>query len=203
MKLMWKASDVMYFGDISDEIAWISGFSVVMVCVACTSMGVCVSKWKKKQLIGKEYHLSQRQIRNCRRLLQDVTRNTLMNHPWWLLPAGKRGKQKVRGSPIPCIVLRRFVSLKLAFKWDVYSDSLSLSLCLSFCLHYQIQSDVDSIVSNTVADLRGAQGTHSPLGTEFSLISCSFREILIKLYPSTPEGWASSSGKSWIRHCNM
>ena len=52
-----------------------------------------------------------------------------------------------------------------------------------------------------VADLRGGGTQGTPPGTKFSLISCSFREILIKLYPGAPPGvGAPSSGKFWIRH---
>ena len=51
---------------------------------------------------------------------------------------------------------------------------------------------------SALADIRrGAQGTRAPLGTKFSLISCSFQEILIKLYPSAPppEGWRPLLGE--------
>ena len=47
------------------------------------------------------------------------------------------------------------------------------------------------------------EGGGGGLATKFFSILCSFRENLIKLYPSTPltEGWRPLRGKSWIRHC--
>ena len=42
----------------------------------------------------------------------------------------------------------------------------------------------------------GRRGRAPPLGTEFSLISCSFRGILIKSYPGAPpESWRPLLGE--------
>ena len=42
---------------------------------------------------------------------------------------------------------------------------------------------------------KGAQGTPPPSGVEFSLISCSFQEILIKSYMGAPRGLAPILGE--------
>ena len=44
------------------------------------------------------------------------------------------------------------------------------------------------MVTNPVADLRGARGTRVPLGVQILSISCSFWENLAKSYVGTPPG---------------
>ena len=83
--------------------------------------------------------------------------------------------------------------------WTLCQIIPTWSICQMFGTLHEIKCTFLQMIA--LVDLRGAWGMRTPLGVEILSISCSFWEMLAKLYVSAP--WkviAPTSGKSRIRH---